>query len=126
MLFINLEDIKNRKGASRRADVPKDVLFALNNGIIETKTLTEWLTVDIEELLKNVLPKIGLSHKAADIIEKYRQTAKDGITKRLKTRAQTLVEIERTKPRQQRNLHRVVRLYIRHSENICVLYDKRR
>ncbi len=54
------EEIKNRKGARKAQDIPKDVLNLLNRGEIPTVNLTEWLAVDQTELIKNTFPKIGL------------------------------------------------------------------
>ena len=49
-----------RKGAPRINDIPPDVLVLLNAGKIETANLVEWLALDREQLLKTVLPKLGL------------------------------------------------------------------
>jgi len=48
-------EIKNRKGARNRKEVPKEVKTLLNQGKIETANLVEVLVIDQEELLKNVL-----------------------------------------------------------------------
>ncbi|MDP6124260.1 MAG: hypothetical protein QGH20_00720 [Candidatus Latescibacteria bacterium] len=41
------ETPKRRKGASRRADVPFDVLKALNEGREESLTLAEFLSINM-------------------------------------------------------------------------------
>lgn len=46
--------LSHRKGATRTADVPKEVLDALNCGAISTVNLTEWLCVDNRQLLLHV------------------------------------------------------------------------
>jgi len=51
--------ILTRKGARKTADVPAEVLDYLNQGLIETINLTEWLVVDQHHLLENVLKTIG-------------------------------------------------------------------
>jgi 3-methyladenine DNA glycosylase AlkC len=48
-----------RKGASRAADIPADVLQALSRGEIATATLTECTALDQAQLLRTVFP--GLS-----------------------------------------------------------------
>lgn len=48
-----------RKGAVRRADVPKDILRKLNKGEIEALTLAEVLSVDLSQLLKNAFPALS-------------------------------------------------------------------
>lgn len=48
-----------RKGASRAADIPADVLQALSNGEIATATLAECTALEQAQLLRKVFP--GLS-----------------------------------------------------------------
>ncbi len=48
-----------RKGARRRADVPRHILQKLNRGDIEAITLAEVLSVDLSQLLKNAFPDIS-------------------------------------------------------------------
>ena len=43
---MDIEIIKNRKGAQKAVDIPSEVLSLLNAGRIETVNLTEWLAVD--------------------------------------------------------------------------------
>lgn len=49
----------NRKGATKAILVPEDVLNELNKGNIETVNLVEWLEVNHEYLLTNVLDSIN-------------------------------------------------------------------
>jgi 3-methyladenine DNA glycosylase AlkC len=51
--------LQNRKGATRTADVPAEVLEGLNNGSLSTVNLTEWLVVDNMKLLSLVLKAFG-------------------------------------------------------------------
>lgn len=50
-----MEDIK-RKGARSQKDVSASILKQLNEGLIESANLTEWLCVDHIVLIKNILP----------------------------------------------------------------------
>ena len=45
-----------RKGSLRMADIPLDVLKALNEGREETITLVEWLAIDMPTLLRSISP----------------------------------------------------------------------
>lgn len=51
-----------RKGSSKAADIPEEVLELLHQGAIESVNLTEWLAVDHVILLRHVLPEVGLHH----------------------------------------------------------------
>jgi 3-methyladenine DNA glycosylase AlkC len=58
-------NLKKRKGAVRRADVPPDILKKLNRGEIEALTLAEVLSVDFAQLLKHGLPNLNPASVAA-------------------------------------------------------------
>ncbi|WP_299530201.1 DNA alkylation repair protein [Ulvibacterium sp.] len=66
---MNLE-IRNRKGARKPQDIPKEVLELLNRGQIETVNLTEWLAIDHAVLIKAVFPKLGIDQDKTNIISK--------------------------------------------------------
>ena len=53
------EDILNRKGVRKAADIPSKVLQLLNRGEIATVNLTEWLAVDQRLLLTHFLQSFG-------------------------------------------------------------------
>lgn len=53
------EEILNRKGVRKVADIPTEVLQLLNEGQIATVNLTEWLAIDQRILLKNFLRSIA-------------------------------------------------------------------
>ena len=55
-----METKPRRKEAMRIADIPPDVLRALNEGREETITLVEWLAIDMPTLLRSILPSVGL------------------------------------------------------------------
>lgn len=53
------ENILNRKGVRKVADIPSEVLQLLNTGQIATVNLTEWLAIDQRILLTHFLQAIG-------------------------------------------------------------------
>ncbi len=59
MNSFQIEKLKERKGAKKLSEIPDEVLKALNQGKIETVNLMEWLAIDIQTLLGNVLVEIG-------------------------------------------------------------------
>lgn len=54
-------EILNRKGARRRDEIPSAVLELLNQGLIPTANLVEWLAIDHNALLNHCLPALGMS-----------------------------------------------------------------
>ena len=71
-----------RKGASRIADIPPDVLAALNRGELETVTLVEWLAIDMQTLLRHALDDVG--RDAPGTLERAGAIRTEGVTRRLK------------------------------------------
>jgi 3-methyladenine DNA glycosylase AlkC len=70
--------LEHRKGASRTADIPNDVLEALNSGQLESVNLTEWLVVDAVKLLEATLPILKVKN-AKTILETARAVASQGV-----------------------------------------------
>ncbi len=66
-----------RKGATRIADIPADILESLNRGEIETVNLPEWLAINQLKIAENTLPSMGLEK----VIPKLRQ-AIESLTKK--------------------------------------------
>ena len=69
-------DLLKRKGARRIQDIPTTVLKLLNEGLIETVNLTEWLAVDHIQLVSNVFPSIGISNQEILFIKETIKTQK--------------------------------------------------
>ena len=71
-----------RKGASRMADIPPDVLAGLNRGELETVTLVEWLAIDMPTLLAHALRDAGVEAPAA--LARAEAVRGQGVTRRLR------------------------------------------
>lgn len=80
------EAILSRKGAKKVNEIPKEVLQLLQQGKLESVNLTEWLAINHIELLKNVLPSIGLKDSLEFIVaELEKQNVETGMKGKRKT-----------------------------------------
>lgn len=80
MIMKEAEVILNRKGARKVNEIPKEVLQLLQQGKVESVNLTEWLAINHIELLKNVLPSIGLKKSLECIVaELEKQNVETGM-----------------------------------------------
>lgn len=74
------EAILSRKGAKKVNEIPKEVLQLLQQGKLESVNLTEWLAINHIELLKNLLPSIGLKDSLEFIVaELEKQNVETGM-----------------------------------------------
>ena len=96
-----------RKGAIRRADIPPDVLKALNEGTEETITLVEWLVIDMPTLLRSISPRVGLTDKTGELKQALEQLADKGITERLRGMGQALHAATLNRPNRERIYERL-------------------
>ena len=76
-----------RKTYSKRADVPPDVLRALNTGADEARTLAEILSVDLAVLLKSAAPDLSPS-----AYRKMSKAAEEGWLTRTKLAGEIILE----------------------------------
>lgn len=60
--------LEKRKGSRSTKDIPKNIMFQLNSGEIETANLVEWLAVDQKVLLQNLLHELNRSYFYNDIV----------------------------------------------------------
>ncbi len=67
-----------RKGVSRRADIPAELLSRLNAGTEASATLAEGLAIDFAALLVATVPDMP-----ADSVDVVREMAAEGITRRM-------------------------------------------
>jgi len=88
-----------RKGAMRIADIPPDVLRALNAGREETITLIEWLAIDMPALLRTILLGVGLAEAREELVNVADGLAGEGVTVRLKQIGEALYKAIRNHPR---------------------------
>jgi 3-methyladenine DNA glycosylase AlkC len=61
---VDLAALQGRVGAARIALIAPDVLDALNQGLIATVNLNEFLAIDLAQLSRNVAASIGLDPQA--------------------------------------------------------------
>lgn len=76
-----------RKGASKRADIPPEILNKLNRGEIESATLVEGLAIDFSHLIQTLAVNIP-----EPALNKLIKASTLGITKRMALAASTLME----------------------------------
>jgi 3-methyladenine DNA glycosylase AlkC len=62
------ENVLERKGALKAANIPVDVLDLLSKGQIESVNLTEWLAVDHSKLIEHVWNEVELTDEADSLI----------------------------------------------------------
>ena len=64
-----VQHLIGRKGAARIALIPPEVLEALNDGLVPTVNLNEFLALDLARLARNVARQIGLEPQAERIAD---------------------------------------------------------
>ncbi|MDM0032740.1 DNA alkylation repair protein [Variovorax sp. J22P271] len=67
--MASVDHLKQRKGAFRIALIPPEVLDALNDGLLETVNLNEFMALELPRLARSVAAQIGLdpaSERVAD------------------------------------------------------------
>jgi 3-methyladenine DNA glycosylase AlkC len=74
-----------RKGTTRIADIPEDILEKLNLGTLETANLVEGLAIDFVSLIRHTVPLV--KEEAAIFIK-----PSDGITKRMAAAGKLLLD----------------------------------
>ncbi|WP_010257153.1 DNA alkylation repair protein [Myroides injenensis] len=57
--------MEKRKGARSKKDISPEIMVQLNEGLIESANLTEWLAIDQRLLLINVMKQLGRTHYVA-------------------------------------------------------------
>lgn len=82
---------QRRKGARRMSEIPPDVLRSLQQGREETRTLVEWLAVDLAVLLGHVLPETSLPEEALERVLGRAHAARElGVMGRLRDASEAL------------------------------------
>ncbi len=76
--------VPRRKGASRMADIPPEILEALHEGREETATLVEWLAIDMPTLMGNIAPHVGLGDKTPGLVAAAKALTGQGVTRRMR------------------------------------------
>ena len=68
-----------RKGSRSTKDIPKEILTQLNNGEIESANLVEWLAIDQQLLLENVLKDLKKVNYLKSIKESIKNLKKQTV-----------------------------------------------
>lgn len=68
-MTVDVAHLLARKGAAKIAQIPPEVLLALNAGLIETVNLNEYLAIDLAVLAQNVAGHMGLDPQAERLVD---------------------------------------------------------
>ena len=71
----NVDHLRQRKGAFRIALIPPEVLGALNDGLLETVNLNEFLALELPRLARSVASHIGLDPDSDRLIDTFAMLA---------------------------------------------------
>jgi hypothetical protein len=64
VVVASVDHLKTRKGAFRIAFIPPEVLRALNDGLLETVNLNEFMALELPQLARSVAGHVGLDAQA--------------------------------------------------------------
>ena len=70
-MTAGVEYLKQRKGAFRIALIPPEVLEALNDGLLETVNLNEFMALELPRLARSVAGQIGLDPASERLIDTF-------------------------------------------------------
>lgn len=68
---VSLDHLKHRKGAFRIALIPPEVLEALNDGLLETVNLNEFMALELPRLARGVAAQIGLDAASERLLDTF-------------------------------------------------------
>jgi 3-methyladenine DNA glycosylase AlkC len=71
MTAVGADHLKQRKGAFRIALIPPEVLEALNDGLLETVNLNEFLALELPRLARNVAGHVGLDPASERLVDTF-------------------------------------------------------
>ena len=91
-------DLAGRKGAARIALIPPEVLEALNDGLVATVNLNEFLALDLPRLTRSVARHIGLAPDAERITDTLAMLAVFRPVKRHEHVARALFDLTEPRP----------------------------
>ncbi len=91
--MTRLEALKSRKPARRVAEVPRDVLRALEAGELESISLVEFLAIDTAKLLVRVAEDVGLGAKKRELAARFAPQREAGVMKRLEGAGRALFDV---------------------------------
>lgn len=68
---VSVDHLKKRKGAFRIALIPPEVLEALNDGLLETVNLNEFMALELPRLARSVAAQIGLNAASERLLDTF-------------------------------------------------------
>jgi 3-methyladenine DNA glycosylase AlkC len=101
--------IEKRKPARRMAEIPPDVLAALNRGDLATANLVEWLATDQRELARHVLPAAGIGKFLDEMLAAVAAIAKPTAMQQTRIIGQALARVVQVQTSPRSSYQRLLR-----------------
>lgn len=102
-----MEQVNKRKGPRSTTDINPEVLKLLNQGLIESANLQEWLAIDQLEVVRHILPEVDLQDWIEPIEQAVYELPKRPATLVTQTIGITLLRLFQANPQRSKSRPRV-------------------